>query len=189
MVGASSTIGKVSPTIGKMVCRRIVLLFNKIAVVSDHGRKGSADRFCLSAECFCLSANVFISSPMFLSLRPIFLSLRQCFYLCADVFVSLQMVLCLRKCFCVFANVFVSPPIVFISLPIDFVSPPTVSCLRPWSLCLRSWPSRLRRKNPFRGGGANGSESHLKSRTEVLSMWMVRMKAFSKLDIDSRITF
>jgi len=118
--------------------------------------------FLSPRRCFCLSANVFISSPMFLSLR-------QCFYL--------------------FANVFVSPPIVFISLPIDFVSPPTVSCLRPWSLCLRSWPSRLRRKNPFRGGGANGSESHLKSRTEVLSMWMVRMKAFSKLDIDSRITF
>jgi hypothetical protein len=79
---AFPTIGKAFPTIGKIVCRRIVLLFNKIDIVSDHGRQGFADWFCLSA-------NVFISPLMFLSLR-------QCFYLFANVFISLLMFLSLR---------------------------------------------------------------------------------------------
>jgi hypothetical protein len=100
----SSTIGKVSPTIGKIVCRRIIILFNKIAIVSDHGRKGFADCFCLSAngfvsptivfvssltagrlrQCFCLSANGFVPSPMFLSLRQRFHVFDHCLYLFAN---------------------------------------------------------------------------------------------------------
>jgi hypothetical protein len=71
-----STIGKVSPTIGKIISTMveierlwILLLFNKIAIVSDHGRKGFADWFCLSA-------NGIVSSPMFLALRPTELCLR-----------------------------------------------------------------------------------------------------------------
>jgi hypothetical protein len=49
---AFPTIGKVSPTIGKIIPTMveidrlwILLLFNKIAIVSDHGRKGFADWF------------------------------------------------------------------------------------------------------------------------------------------------
>jgi hypothetical protein len=57
----SPTIGKVSPTIGKIDRRRIALLINKIAIVSDDGRRGFADWFCLSA--------IGVVSPqMFLSL-------------------------------------------------------------------------------------------------------------------------
>jgi hypothetical protein len=59
---AFPTIGKAFPTIGKIVCRRIVLLFNKIAIVSDHGRQGFADWFCLYA-------NSFVSPPIFWALR------------------------------------------------------------------------------------------------------------------------
>jgi hypothetical protein len=56
------TIGKAFPTIGKIGYPGIALLFNKIDIVSDHGRKGFADWFCLFA-------NSFVSPPIFLSLR------------------------------------------------------------------------------------------------------------------------
>jgi hypothetical protein len=85
---AFPTIGKVSPTIGKIVYRLIILLFNKIAIVSDHGRRGFADWFCLSANGFVSPTIVFVSS---LTAGR----LRQCFYLFANGI-------------CDFANVFVS---------------------------------------------------------------------------------
>jgi hypothetical protein len=127
----SSTIGKAFPTIGKIDCRRIVLLFNKIAIVFNHGRQGFADWFCLSA-------NSFVSPPMFLALRLTAGRLRECFWrfpqrYCAfaDVFGSPPMVSCLRRlslplrqCFCVFdhylcffANGREAPAIVFVSSP------------------------------------------------------------------------
>jgi hypothetical protein len=69
------TIGKIIPTIGKIVSTMveidllwIFLLFNKLIIVSDHGRKGFADWFCLSANGFVSPTIVFASSPMFLSL-------------------------------------------------------------------------------------------------------------------------
>jgi hypothetical protein len=130
-VVVSSTIGKAFPTIGKIDCRRIVLLFNKIAIVFDHGRQGFADWFCLSA-------NSFASPPMFLALRLTAGRLRECFWrfpqrYCdfADSFGSPPMVSCLRpsslalrQCFCVFdpylcffANARESPATVFVSSP------------------------------------------------------------------------
>jgi hypothetical protein len=130
-VVVSSTIGKAFPTIGKIDCRRIVLLFNKIAIVFDHGRQGFADWFCLFA-------NSFVSPPMFLALRLTAGRLRECFWrfpqrYCdfADVFgaspngiVTLPMFLSLRRwfrvfdhCLCLFANVFVSSTLIFASSP------------------------------------------------------------------------
>jgi len=91
-VVVSSTIGKAFPTIGKIDCRRIVLLFNKIAIVFDHGRQGFADWFCLSA-------NSFVSPPMFLALRLTAGRLRECFWR-------------FPQRYCDFADSFGSPPMV-----------------------------------------------------------------------------
>jgi hypothetical protein len=59
----------VSSTKVKIDCRRILLLFNELIIVSDHGRQGFADWFCLSANGFMSATIVFASSPMFLSSR------------------------------------------------------------------------------------------------------------------------
>jgi hypothetical protein len=139
MVVASSTIGKVfptigkvSPTIGKIVYRRIIILFNKIAIVSDHGRKGFADWFCLSANGFVSPTIVFVSS---LTAGR----LRQCFYLFANGIVPSPMFLSLRQryrdfdhCLCFFANRGPTSTIVFISSP-------TAGCLRPLDSFHRPW--------------------------------------------------
>jgi hypothetical protein len=129
---AFPTIGKAFPTIGKIVCRRILLLFNKIAIVSDHGRKGFADWFCLSANGFVSPTIVFVSS---LTAGR----LRQCFYLFANGFVSSTMVSVFpqtagrfRQCFCHSANGFVSSTIVF-------ASSLTAGRLRRLSLFHRPW--------------------------------------------------
>jgi hypothetical protein len=88
----------------------IFILFNKLIIVSDHGRKGFANCFCLSVNGFMSPTMVFASSPMFLCLRPWSESCTNCFYL--------------------FANSFMSPTMVFASSPM-FLS------LRPLSLLLR----------------------------------------------------
>jgi hypothetical protein len=132
----SPTIGKVIPTIGKIDRRWIFLLFNKIDAVSDHGRKGFTDWFCLKII-------VGVSSPMFLSLRQRFYVFAHCLYLFANGFVSstivfasslragrlrpLSLSLCQRfyvsdRCLCLFANGFMSPTIVFVSSTMVFVS-------------------------------------------------------------------
>ena len=94
----------------------IFILVNKLIIVSDHGRKGFANCFCLSANGFMSPTMVFASSPMFLCLRPLSLPLHQCF--CVS-----------DHGLCLFANVFVSPTMVFASSPM-FLG------LRPWPLPL-----------------------------------------------------
>ena len=57
------TMVKTIPQIGKIACRRIFLLFNKLISVSDHGRKGCANWFCLSANGGASLTIGFVSPP------------------------------------------------------------------------------------------------------------------------------
>jgi hypothetical protein len=119
------TIGKVSPTIDKIDRRRIDILINKIDIVSDHGRQGFADWFCLSAigivsptMVFVSTPNGIVSPPMFLALRSTALCLRPWFLFlceCRGVF---------DHGYCFSANVVVSSIMVFASLLMSW-------CLRP----------------------------------------------------------
>jgi hypothetical protein len=104
-------------------CSWIFILFNKLITVSDHGRKGFANCFCLSANGFMSPTIVFVSLPKVFvfsptagrlrpwseRLRQLFLSLRKRFH------VSDHCLCFFAKGFCLFANGKASPTIVFVS--------------------------------------------------------------------------
>jgi hypothetical protein len=58
------------PTMVEIDCSWIFILFNKLIIIFDHGRKGFANCFCLSANGFTSPTIFFVSLPKVFVFSP-----------------------------------------------------------------------------------------------------------------------